>query len=134
MIDYRKTDGWAEEHNDEVGVTIRHISEDGYSLNVVVKEGTRQRDGSIYYTYCPQSASEPTDDFDTGDILFCGFVKWDGCSHFEFGGERGEDEDVGYLHLCGEYGFRHLQWALNRVKEIAKTVPNFDNTVARFRP
>lgn len=132
MIDYRKTDGWAEEHNENVGVTIRFISQDGYSLNVVVKEGTKQRDGSICYTYFPQNASEHTEDFDQAEILFCGFIKWDGCSHFDFGGERGKDEDVGYLHLCGEFGFRGLQWALDRVKGLAKSVPNFDNTVARF--
>ena len=32
------------------------------------------------------------------DALFTGYVKWDGCSNWDFGGERGTTHP---LHFCG---------------------------------
>lgn len=34
---------------------------------------------------------------DGTDLYLRGFIKWDLCSHYYFG----EDENPGYLHLCG---------------------------------
>lgn len=51
--------------------------------------------------------SHATQSFETAVRYAEGFVKWDGCSHVEFG----DDEDR-YIHLCGKSDFDKLATVL----------------------
>jgi hypothetical protein len=54
-----------------------------------------------------------------------GSIKWDGCSHINFG-----DED-GYMHLCGNFYFQLLKKTLDALWDRAeKTIPSWDKKVA----
>ncbi len=61
-------------------------------------------------------------DYNKRDILFHGFVKWDGCAHLNFGSDNPSDPtaDPGYLHLHFDYsdsGHHAIGWALGAIWE-----------------
>jgi len=117
-------------HRPEMGVTIHYEVHD-YHVDFKVREGTLQPDGSVVYTYFPDSASEPTWEFEQAERYFDGTVKWDGCSHFNFG--EGE-ENPGYMHLCGAAAFRQLGEALRECFWIAANeMPRFDPECAGLK-
>ena len=59
--------------------------------------------------------------YDSKDIYLKGYVKWDGCSHFNFG------NDDGYLHLCGKSYIDEMDKVLQTVWRLAsETILNFD--------
>lgn len=117
-----------EHHWREYDATVRWEAYDVY-LDFKVREGTRQDDGSVCYSYFnADGGPEWTDDFEHGERYVDGSVKWDGCSHLNFG--DGED-NPGYLHLCGARCFRNLNAILREVFLIAaREVPRFDAHVA----
>ncbi len=50
-----------------------------------------------------------TEDIEKANTYIAGTVKWDGCSHFNFG-----DAD-GYIHLCGKFSMKNLQEIIEKV-------------------
>ena len=112
-----------EVHRPEWGATVRW-SAYGHYLDFRVCEGTRQDDGTIFYCH----GTTGTEDFDAAERLVGGRIKWDGCSHLEFGAEgETSSRGDGYLHLCGARCFRSLSAILAAVFEIAaEKVPGFD--------
>lgn len=49
--------------------------------------------------------------------LFSAMIKWDGCSHFTWG----EDDNSGYVHMCGAQCYRDVAalvlWVLEKAPE-----------------
>ena len=54
-----------------------------------------------------------------------GYIKWDGCSHFNFGNQ-------GYLHLCGEKSFIiHSEIIIYLFEIAAQLITKWENKTAR---
>lgn len=59
--------------------------------------------------------------YDDKDLYLKAWIKWDGCSHFNFG-----DED-GYLHLCGKHYIDEMDKVLQAVWKLAsEKIPKFN--------
>lgn len=85
-----------EQIGDDFGVTVRY-EVDGASVKFFAAEVTGvQEDGTkFYWRKGADSSMGDTSDFNDAERYIDGMVKWDGCSHYNFGDENG------YLHLCG---------------------------------
>src|SRR5690242_15475325 len=83
----------------EHGVTVRYEVYEGYVeffAAEVTGVGVHPDPGVKYYWRKGATSSEDnTTDFNNAERYIDGTVKWDGCSHFNFG------DNTGYLHLCG---------------------------------
>jgi len=55
---------------------------------------------------------------DLNDIYISGYIKYDACSHFYFGGDS-DDVDIGYLHICGEPIYHNHRVLMFLLYEIA---------------
>lgn len=84
-----------------------------YHMDFKLREGVKQDDGSVVYT---AAAPNFVTDFDQAERFVDGSIKWDGCSHLNFG--DGED-NPGYMHVCGARYFRNLASALRETFLIA---------------
>ena len=51
-------------------------------------------------------------DIADGEVVLKGMIKWDGCSHINFG-----DESSGYMHLCGKLHWHEFTEMLPKVYE-----------------
>lgn len=69
-------------------------------------------DGRAYQDNAAPTSPTPTLDWDKALPFVDGWVRFDGCYHFDFG-------DGGYIHLCGNDGFDRMTAVLNRVRELA---------------
>lgn len=96
----------------EYGATVRYqLHENKLSVSFftaeILAQGCDQGAGEFRPAYMQKGASgfpcDNSESFETAERYFEGFVKWDGCSHIEFG----DDEDR-YLHLCGRESFDKL--------------------------
>lgn len=109
-----------EQHFEEHDVTVRW-SAFSHHLDFEAKEDTLQPDGSHLYSWfdkdgCQEFGSE----FERGERFVEGTVKWDGCSHLNFGDKNG------YLHLCGARCFNRLTFVLTEMFKMAsREVPAF---------
>jgi hypothetical protein len=85
------------------------------------KQYTPQPDGSdVFY-----AENAFPSNFDEGERFVDGSVKWDGCSHYNFGDENG------YIHLCGAGNFNALAWVLKETFLTAsREIPHFAPDVA----
>jgi hypothetical protein len=124
MEDYQVILKSGEHHWPEYGATVRWEAHTIY-LDFKVHAGDQQDDGSVTYNYFNEhGGQEFTEDFTKGERYVEGSVKWDGCSHLNFG--DGED-NPGYLHMCGGRDFKNLGAILREVFLIAsREVPQFD--------
>jgi hypothetical protein len=62
------------------------------------------------------------------ELFIRGYIKWDGCSHFWFG----EEENLGYLHLCGRSAIDGLKEVMDAVWKVAEEkIENWDAEVAK---
>lgn len=107
---------------------VIHWQAHSHWLEFDAKEGDQQPDGSwIYHWDNDKGGPEYGADFARGERFVAGTVKWDGCSHLNFG-----DSD-GYLHLCGGSGYRTLIFVLETIQRLAmEHCPNLDPTLADF--
>lgn len=64
-----------------------------------------------YWRKGADSSMDDTDNFDDAERYIEGTVKWDGCSHFNFG------DGTGYLHLCGGAHIEQLGQVCNVIYE-----------------
>lgn len=56
-----------------------------------------------------------------------GFVKWDGCSHFNFG----TDENKGYIHLCGRSFFEDHKKVMDAIWQLcSEKIKGWNNDIA----
>lgn len=117
-----------EQHYAAHDVTVRW---EVYShrLDFTAREGTQQDDGSCSYAYFDQAGVQHfTDDFALGEQFVSGTIKWDGCSHLNFG------VDNGYLHLCGGRHVATLAALLVHMYRLAASeVPGFDAACAELK-
>lgn len=119
-----KKEATGEVHWEDISVTVRWEAH-SHSLEFKAREGTKQRDGSIFYF-----ADDTEHTFETMPRFIDGFVKWDGCSHFYVGEELNE-QSTGYLHLCGGHGILALTETAHRVFRLAaEHIPHFDADTA----
>jgi len=75
------------------GFLMRCTERTDHSANIsVFEEAGRTETGAMLYDMynCTMTASP-------ADTYLKAFVKWDGCSHFNFG----QGNNNGYIHLCG---------------------------------
>lgn len=121
------TEGWVEERYDSMHLTLRYKVE-SHALHFSAKEGVRQMDGTISYAM-GDSAAPRSDEFDNGEGMVSGFIKWDGCSHLYFGHEKND----GYLHLCGGFYFAKLDFAMRRAWQLAaEKCESFSQDIADY--
>jgi len=75
---------------------VNLLDDDYYQIETVVNEASVD---FIVYEYDGNHT-----DIDNGyEVYLKGTIKWDGCSHINFG-------DEGYIHLCGKYWFdKHIE-------------------------
>ncbi len=113
--------------------TIEHIGGD-FGVTVIYSQDPQYADVSVKFFTCEITGRGQNDTGDGYDVAlyarkgaeasgdevtdpreaeryFEGSVKWDGCSHVNFGDENG------YLHLCGGAHFQKLAATLESVYE-----------------
>lgn len=113
-----------EQHMPEWGASIRWQAY-SHHFDFKIREATAQPDGSVIYYPGDGSVAHT---FDEGARFIDGAIKWDGCSHLNFG-----DGD-GYLHLCGAHAFRDLtQILVATFKLAAEKIPKFDASTADLK-
>lgn len=62
------------------------------------------------------------------ELYLSGFIKFDGCAHLTFGEAGGS----GYIHMCGERGFKHHCQVMSAVYMLAEsTIKNFNKESAQ---
>ena len=62
------------------------------------------------------------------ELYLSGNIKWDGCSHIDFGDNSGTSTP-GYLHFCGKEDFKKHAEVLNKLFKFAsENIENFDKT------
>lgn len=62
-----------------------------------------------------------TKNIDGANRYIQGFVKWDGCSHINFG------EEDGYIHLCGSRSFKDMIFILERIYKDCCEIGGFNH-------
>lgn len=82
---------------DGFGITVRY-EVDGPSVKFFAAEVTGVEENGVQYYWRKgaKSSEDDTTDFNDAERYIDGSVKWDGCTHINFGDENG------YLHLCGD--------------------------------
>jgi hypothetical protein len=105
----------------DMGITVLYKQKEEYahvSVEFFAAEitGLGTTDGKTYnvpsyWRNGASSSSEDTEDFTEAERYVAGFVKWDGCSHYNFGDENG------YLNLCGPEHIRKLSNAISVIFE-----------------
>jgi hypothetical protein len=101
---------------------------DGDFINYIVKYEEKQKyiDTSITFEVY-EIVSWDLDNkpyIDEAEIYAKCFVKWDGCSHIEWG-------DDGYIHMCGRVSYDNHIKVVNAIWEFAKSkITRFNNEVA----
>jgi hypothetical protein len=103
-----------EQIGDAFGVTVRYeigeygkVTIDFYAAEVIAVA----EDGTKFYARAGSGSSEDdTDEFDFAARLVSGSVKWDGCSHYNFG-------EGGYLHMHSRGDLETLSNALAVIYE-----------------
>ncbi len=68
-------------------------------------------DGALYTLQGASSSDDHARDPRNAERFISGQVKWDGCSHINFGDEHG------YLHLCGRSSFDKVCLTLDKIYE-----------------
>lgn len=89
----------------EFGATVIYTLKYSHAVDFFVAEVTgREVDGNVpmYERKGASSSMDTTSNPREAARYFEGCVKWDGCSHVNFGDENA------YLHLCGVESFRKL--------------------------
>lgn len=100
-----------EQIGDGFGITVRyepheaHVDFFAYEVLGVSESGQKW-----YWRKGAEDSSDNTDSIADAEHYVKGSVKWDGCSHLNFG-------DEGYLHLCGRADFDKLTEALPVIYE-----------------
>jgi hypothetical protein len=84
-------------------------------------------------SWSTESLDPVVDEFDESfELLFSGYLKWDGCSHIHFG-----DKESRYMHLCGSYHWVQTINALtatwNFVQTMSRDLPLLVNSFARYQ-
>lgn len=69
--------------------------------------------GNEYERKGATSGMDTTSNLDEAQPLLAGLIKWDGCSHVNFGDEEG------YVHLCGGRSWFNFLKATERIWNIA---------------
>jgi hypothetical protein len=117
------------EHVLPFNATIRWAAYSHYCEFRVREIAGEEGDGVPLYVHFDEAgAFDPTIDFEKGDRVVDGSIKWDGCSHLYFGDSKND----GYLHLCGGYSFAALTVVLRTMFEIAaREIPAFDRECAK---
>ncbi len=119
---------------DEFIETIQNIGDDDYSVTVIYRQKPEYAHVSVQFSaheivaYGPnadgsefdvklyerkgaESSNEHVTDPHEAARYVDGGVKWDGCSHYNFGDENG------YLHLCGLAPIQKLAHAIEAIFE-----------------
>jgi len=104
-----------EQIGDDFGITVRYEMGKYKTtcIDFFAAEVTSVALGGIkcYWRKGADSSMDDTEDFNDAERYISGSVKWDGCSHFNFGDEEG------YLHLCGGSDIGKLQNTLRVIYE-----------------
>ena len=94
-------------------VAFVEIANDPPKMEFTVLEISGEDEKGKYYEIKNADSSDDTTyNRDNAQPLITGFIKWDGCSHINFGNE-------GYIHLCGGSDWIMLMEATRRIWQIA---------------
>lgn len=115
---------------DDLGCVIEYSAE-SHALNFrVVEIAAWPMEPGGGYEYMNDDC-EFVDDPALASNYISGFIKWDGCSHLNFG----ERENPGYIHLCGRGAFDRMRGALDAVWRLAaENVSGWNASVASPAP
>ena len=72
-------------------------------------KGNKDYDIPIYEKKEAKDSSDDTNDIKEAETLIKGHVKWDGCSHYYFGGKDG------YIHLCGKSNIDDISDVIKKI-------------------
>lgn len=100
-----------EQIGDRFGITVQYEPQ-GHFVEFTAYEvlGVGEDDSQWYWRKGAVSSTDDTSNLSEAEPYIKGSVKWDGCSHFNFG-------DEGYLHLCGRDDIDKLANALSVIYE-----------------
>ena len=98
-----------DEHYDDLEVSIRFTENAKFGFCsveffVAEIEGLEEDGTRLYVRERAGSSFDTTTELDAASRYIAGCVKWDGCSNLNLG----EQENDGYLHLCGKQAIRKL--------------------------
>ena len=83
---------WIERRYDDLELHVRVHSHSEYSIEYEVRK-ILSTDPVLLFEAPEGTSWKPTEDVEKGEIYIKGTIKWDGCSHNDFG-------DGGYIHGC----------------------------------
>ena len=104
-----------EDFGGDFGVTVVFLETDKYPSSVKFYAAeiiAYDDDGPFYQKLGADSSEDTVRDPLQADRYVEGFVKWDGCSHINFG-----DIDSGYIHICGIRDFTKLVTVIPAIYE-----------------
>jgi len=79
-----------------------------YEITGHQRGSTDKFDVPVYEALDAKSSDDETLDINKANIFMHGTIKWDGCSHLNFGQE-------GYLHICGNRQIKLLKDIIDTV-------------------
>lgn len=112
-----KTKGkWDVEHTYEeleLHVVVKVKKTNNFVVDYEVRALTLYDDGNgPAFKFIDNESLDPTRDFDRAEIIVKGSIKWDGCSHNDFG-------EKGYIHGCSRRDLTRLSTLFERLFDIA---------------
>ena len=110
------------------------LSEDGYIQFVIVNPSITEHECSWSFEVYEVNSWECDEDNTPSDteLYLTGFIKWDGCSHINFG-ELEDGKPDGYIHLCGGIHWRrHAEVMLKLWSMAPGKIKKFDAQCADF--
>lgn len=120
-------DEWQQEEFDgEFGYLIRFKAE-SHSAEFVVYEIVAHDgdDGTACFEVADGSGDEWTDDLEEAEVFLSGFIKWDGCSNWDF------KTDACMKHFCGRDDANGLGRLMDRMYALAEEhMPRYNKEIA----
>lgn len=95
----------------------------GYSMKFLVKEivGWSEDEVTKEWTVPLYGSNLNSDNFEHGDEVVHGFIKWDGCSHWYFSE---------YQHLCGRSSGLAFAGMITKIFDLARDMEHYADWVA----
>ena len=72
----------------------------------------------VYEVVSWNSGEQGDDPSEIEEYIYDGIIKWDGCSHINFG----ESDNQGYLHLCGAHYWKQHNLMMEALYKLASEV------------
>lgn len=108
----------------DIGIVARYEKKEAhieFEVFRIVGEQENKFNRFTFERIGPTGKGRETVNLDEARTLFKGSIKYDECSHVDFGDENG------YIHLCSGHDWTNMMEAMKRVYAIASKEFQFEN-------